>query len=140
MIPLIPLALAAGGAYLVRRGYMERPGAMPWAPGQAKGQSAGVVSELSQNAVYMVIASIATTAPFSPADLPAGIKSTMNSLGWDVIDAPKPRTEADRAAFASKTGPSAWVFTARWTKPDKYVTGAVPTWIGQTIVQYLPVR
>lgn len=96
---------------------------------------AGYVTELQQNKTYAGVAMMSASGGNDPSVGSAHLKTYLTNAGFQVLTDPALRSSDDASKF-SMGQPAAWIFTAKWTKSDRYVTSPPDPAIG--MVQFVP--
>ena len=143
--PLIPvLAAAAGGAALFF-GYEKIVKPKLAHPG-AEGPLPGTVSELKKGQAYAIQVALAGSQPgaggvkqFSNVGGAATfLKNFFQAAGFDLgVSIPTLRDKESADKFEAGLT-SAWIFTATWTRPEKFVGGEGHPLIGMALFTPLP--
>jgi hypothetical protein len=140
--PLVPiLASAAAGAALFF-GY-ERI-VKPKLAKAPEGPLPGTVSELAQGITYAVQVALAPgTFTRDSAGVTAAsgfLRQFFQGVGFDLgTSQPALRDKENADKFAADLT-SAWIFTAKWTRPEKFVGGPGHPAIGMTLFTPLPTK
>lgn len=127
--PTVPVVAAAAAAFIFRDKivafFRPKPSTTP----------AGYVTELSQNQAYAGVAMMSPSGGTDPTIGSNHLRAYLTNVGFQVLSTPVLRSSDDAQKF-SLGQPAAWTFTAKWTKPDRYVTGPADPAIG--MIQFVP--